>query len=270
MNLTLEAYLDNIQEREVILQEFEPITTGAVIAGGAVIADLITVLLTVSLMRKAIDVDKTWSDRLNSILGTNDWKVYKIKDKMPNGFSIGGKHVFITEGLIKMMSRREVEAIMLHEVYHSQAKHMPKKMAYQYPFYYLIVFIAASTAMISYPLFGLLIFLILKSVPNIAYALLAGKRHERQADENTIKYGYGNDLISALNKLEAKIKRMAAGKPCGYMCKLINKINEAIDEHPPIKKRVENILKKSKELDKLAKSKNIKGIKKFVMGVFKT
>jgi Zn-dependent protease with chaperone function len=275
MNLELEAYLNHIQIQEEVLQEFEPISgsilaTAGLVAGAAVIADIITTLIAVAQYRNQVKVDKVWSKRLNNILGTNDWKVHLIPDKWPNGFSVGGKHVFITTGLVKEMTQREVEAIMLHEVYHSQAKHVSKRIAYEAPFFYMIVFIGMTiTLSVSIPFLGVLAYLVMRSIPHIAYAVLAGRRHEIKADQNTVKYGYGDDLISSLNKVEKKMKEQISSGDCGFLCKAINKINDAIDEHPPIQKRIEQVLKKSKELDKMAKSKNFRRIKKFVMGVFK-
>jgi Zn-dependent protease with chaperone function len=275
MDYLVESYIETLEIKDELIQEFEPISgsiiaAGAIVGGISVVVNIISVLLAVANIKRETKLDKKWSERLNKILGTNDWRVHKIPDKVPNAFSVGGKYVFITTGLEKMMTQREVEAIMLHEVYHSEAKHVPKKLAYESPFFFMVVFIAFTTwAAAGIPFLGIIIYLLLRSVPNIAYAWLAGKRYELKADENAIKYGYQDEIISSLKKMENEMRKATAHMECGLICRAVNKIDEAIDEHPPVRKRVENVLRKSKELAKLAKTKNITGIKNLVMGVFK-
>ena len=58
---------------------------------------------------------------------------------------------------------------------------------------------------------------------------------------------------------------MMAKTDCGKICQLSNKIGEAIDEHPPLKKRVENVLKKADKLKGVLKTMSFKKIRDFVM-----
>jgi Zn-dependent protease with chaperone function len=269
MGYDLDKYLDEIQG-DVVVQEFEPITTGLAISTIAAIGSMVSILITVASIRNSVKVDKKWSKRLNEILETNDWKVHLIPDDSSNAFSVGGKHVFLTSGLIKFLKQREIEAVMLHEVYHSEAKHLQKSIAYKFPFIFMLFYLAVTTSIAAAtPILGILIYVMLKGVPDAAYAIIAGKRHEKKADEYAVKYGYGNELESSLRKIEDAQKRASRGRPCGIICKANNKLEEIFDEHPSTAKRIENILRKKRELEQAIKSKSFKKIKAFVMGELK-
>lgn len=271
----LDKYLAEIQDDYI--QEFEPITTGLAISSVIAIGSLITILVSTAAIKKDLGrfkPNKEWSSKLNTVLGSNEWKVHLIKDKLPNAFTIGGRHVFITYGAFDLLTEREIIAFLIHEAYHDISNHVPKSIAYKFPFLFMVLSIALTTgfaaggflvgSMLAY-----LIWTLLKGIPDAAVALISGKRFEKEADKYTIKFGYGDDLISALKKIERYYQKRVRGMPCGIICKASRKLDEIIDEHPPTAKRIEVILKKQKELAQVVKTANFKKIKNFITGEFK-
>lgn len=262
----MDKYLDQIQEDQI--QEFEPIIMGTVAIGsGLILANFISFLLVTSNMKSSLKVDKQLTTRLNKILKPpKPYIVHTVKDKEANAFAVGGKHVFITSGLKKFLNPREVDAVLLHEVYHNKDLHIYKKMAYDYPLFYMavagaIVFGSATAQ----PILGFLAFVMILKIAKIPYNITVGRRHERKADDYAVQFGYGQDLINALKKLERQYKKLMATQECDGLCRIINKIDEAIDEHPTTKKRIESILKKANKLGAVLKTKSFGKIRDFVM-----
>lgn len=262
--MDLDKYLNQIQEDQI--QEFEPITTATIAVGSVlVIASFVSFLLMTASMRSMTTADKKLTTRLNKILNQpKQYIVHSVKDKDPNAFAIGGKHVFITTGLKKFLNPREIDAVLLHEVYHNKGLHIYKKMAYEYPLFYMAVAGAAVAGTVN-PILGFLAFIMIIKIAKIPYSIMMGRRHERKADEYAVQFGYGNELISALKKLERQYLKAMSTQECGKMCQLINKIDEAIDEHPPTKKRIEAILKKANKLAAVLKTMSFRKIRDFVM-----
>lgn len=248
--MNLDKHLKRIQEDEIV-QEIDPIIGTAIVGSALVVANFITIFFSALALSISVKVDKKLTERLNKILGSgNKYVVHIYNTKEPNAFAIGfGNHIFITSGLMKLLNEKEIDAIMLHEAYHNKSMHIYKGLAYQYTFYYIAVGVAMSLgmAMVSIPLIMLIIFLMMR-VSDIAYKVTIAKRMEYNADSYAAKKGYGKYLISAFVKLEKHIKKIMQKQKCGVMCKLVNKIDSALDEHPSDRKRIENILKKSKEL----------------------
>jgi Zn-dependent protease with chaperone function len=263
--MELDKYLNQIQEDQI--QEFEPITTTIAIGSTLVIANLITLLLASSELEKLFKVNKPLTKRLNNILGTTKWIVHLVRDSSPNAFSMGkGKHVFVTTGLQKIITKRELDAVLLHEVYHSKALHTYKNLAYKYPLFYLIVAAAISLPFTGgVPILGILAFILMMKVHGIPYEITLGRHHEKKADEYAVRLGYGSELISVLKKTEKIYLKQMAKHECGRICKIVEKIEDVIDEHPSTKKRIKDILKKSDKLSKAVKSMSFRKIRDFVM-----
>lgn len=278
LDCPLDYYLDQVKESEELetIQEFDADTLlkigtfAAGIGSLVVIGKLISFLLAASSLKRSIKVDPKYTKRLNDILSEKRWHVHIYPDPNPNAFAIGGDNVFMTTGLKKILTPREIEAILLHEAFHNKDLHIWKKVAYESAFTYLIAFVSITTIVATggLPFLGFLIGFLMKNLSNIAYARIVGRRHEIKADEYAVKYGYANELASSLTKLENLMRKMQSKYICNKVCQFERKISEAIDEHPPFKKRVEIILKKAEELDK-AMSGGVKALSKFVLGVFK-
>jgi Zn-dependent protease with chaperone function len=210
-------------------------------------------------------VDSKRSKKLNEIikpLGVKkNFQVHIVPQKAPNAFTPGGKHVYITSGLLKLLNEREVEAVLLHEVYHAIDLHIIKRMATEFPLYYLCAPLAVAAAMGAAALgpvaliLGMIVFSISLGILKIPLSVIIGRRHEYGADNYAVKAGYGKDIASALNKLEKMLTRMSAGQSCGKVCKVIRRIDEAMDEHPSTKKRIEKTLKDVELLKAVSKAK---------------
>lgn len=260
--MDLDKELDKIQEGAEI----------GIVLGLAALASLASLLVTfftyvsMSSEAKSMSVDKTLSNQINEILGSSKWRVHVLDDgkqSQPNAFSLGfGKDIFITSSLVKMLTTREIIAVLLHEVYHSQAKHTVKGTFVKFPFVYLMyVAIIASVSASVFLAVGL--FLLLNSIPEMMLNIFVSKKMEMNSDKFAIKYGYGKDLISALDKIENYIKTISKSKPecTGVMCKFVSKINNILSSHPEYNKRVENILE---EIGKV-KSFSISKVKNIIM-----
>ena len=125
-----------------------------------------------------------------------------------------------------------------------------------------------TTMLLSSNVLALLIYLPLRDSMNMLYKRTIERRQEVKADEYAIKYGYGKDLAVALKKMENWVSKRRSQRE-GVFAKAQREIDEAISEHPPTKQRVETLLRKSKELERVVASKNLNKIKDFVVRVFK-
>jgi Zn-dependent protease with chaperone function len=256
-------------QEDVILKEEIDLELAGLITGIAgsvmVLFNFALFLIQSASMKDAFKVDTKLSKRINDILNTTEWKVHVVKEKQPNAFAINGPHVFVTTGLIKLATENELTAILLHEVYHTKFNHSYKQLAYKYPLFYLCIFVAMPAAMAHSSLFiALVIFRIASLISDIPYKIIIGRMHENKADNYAIQFGYGKELVSILKKL-GKIY-LASMKECTGVCKAINAMDEAIDEHPPLKKRIEIVLRKTDELQSVATTKSVKSVVKFIIG----
>lgn len=276
---SLDYYLEQVEpqtENQEPLEEIEDVIllgAGAVALGVGTIYNIgkvVSFIMSAAAFHRSIKVDPIRSKRVNKILNSgNTWIVHQFPDPVPNAFAITGKHVFITTGLVNILNEREQDGVLLHEVWHNKDLHMWKKIATESALTYLIIFVSVTSTLTIFPGLGILVAFLMKNIFSIAYARIMGRRHEYAADEYAVQYGYGKDLISAFEKMEKWAKTKSSNQPCGTVCKLERTISRAIDEHPPTKKRVETILRKTAELNALLKSGSYKKIAAFVVGVFK-
>jgi Zn-dependent protease with chaperone function len=239
-------------KKENQLQEFEPISmaTGGVIASAVLIPlaiDLAGLFFSFQLMIRTTKEDKKLSKKLKSILKDGkDWKVFIIKDGTPNAFAMVRPYIFLSSGLVRMMNEREIIAIMLHETGHITNMHIWKDVATKSS---LIALLFTTVAALSGPIaLGALLFIwfTFETPEMILQGVLMrtmGRAEERQADNIPVKYGYGDDFISSLRKIEKVYQKMLKRHCTTFVCKTRERISSLLDEHPPIKQRVENILK---------------------------
>lgn len=89
------------------------------------------------------------------------------------------------------------------------------------------------------PLFVLVFYLttIMNVIPT---KLVLGRIQEYRADSYPAKYGYGQDLISALQKLTKYYKEKK--ESYGLLHRIFLKLSSLIGEHPNLENRVKNIL----------------------------
>jgi Zn-dependent protease with chaperone function len=217
-------------------------------------------------LKKTAVLDKNLSKEISSIIG-NPFDVYIFRDKAPNAFAIGGRNIFITMGAKKLFNDREIIAILIHEAYHNLDRHIHKKIFAKYPLVVTAVTAATSIAIVTGIAFpAMLTYIIMRNLGDVIINRIQGRKQEISADKATVRYGYGDDLISALRKLEKEYIRQTAGQKCGSVCEFVNKINSYMDEHPSVDERVERLFK-AKELWKAAVSKNFMKIKKTIQSL---
>jgi len=281
--IIISSYLDYVQEEKKHLQEFDPELLG--VAGALTLAkliyDLLIWILSAVELKHKTKIDVTITSKINKIVGKQDhYKIHIFSFNEPNAFTLGGKNLYYTTGLKKIMTEREILSIMLHEVYHSKALHVLKSMAVQYPLLMICLSlwmtffigtgaalaIAASAGVLGV-FINILVFNIVISTPTILDNITFGKQYEYNADSYAVKLGYGDALISAFKKIQ-KIENKQM-KKCTGVCQGISSINHTLDAHPEIQKRIENILKQ-KELAKLALDRKVSALKDFLKSAFTT
>jgi Zn-dependent protease with chaperone function len=278
-DLITETYLDCIQEDQ--LQEIDPL----IIAGGvtfmALIHDLFVLIRSSIFLKVTLKKDDNLTKKLNKVVETpGKYTVRVLKEKMPNAFTLGGSDLYVTTGLKDLLTERELIAVLIHEVYHSTALHILKGMAFKYPFLFICLGIFYSTLAATgapalllsslapvYVLIKLLILRIVFTVPDITYNILFSKIQEYNADEHTLKYGYGDDLVSAFKKIQKIESKLKGNKTCEGFCKIMERVDRTISEHPETKKRIENILRK-KEAAELALSNNTTKLLGYMKSMF--
>lgn len=246
----LDEHLNRIQEfpNPLDMTDAGMVKAGAIAAIGStlVIANLILVFMEIRDIKKTTKKSPKHSKMINEVLGTKDWQVNLVKDPAPNAFAAGGKHIFLTTALLKHLNDREITAVMLHEAYHNKKKHIWKQLAYDYPFYYLLVYLITfvfSAQMYFTYFLAYLTFKIGLAIARIPYKIIIGRKHEYQSDDYAVKYGYGKELISAFKKFEQLIQKHMSKQQCGKLCKIVEKLDKVIDEHPSFKNRIERVLK---------------------------
>jgi len=197
--------------------------------------------------------DKKLTKEIQGLLKTTRWKVRVLKGtkSLYNACSLSTNSVFVTQGLVRTSTHRELIAVLLHEVSHSRTLDSLSSVAVGTGSYILGFFgglILAGTlpisGLFSYVL-ALTMTLVLSEIGSAAFM----RQLEYKSDSFAVKYGYGDDLISAF----AKIKKMWKVPKCtSIFCKLKEKIDSWFADHPEDKKRADHILKK-KEFYEAAK-----------------
>lgn len=255
-------------EKKEQLQEIDPVTAITIATLVPLAIQLSMLFLLFTAIKNAYKEDKRLSKKIKSILKDGkDWKVMvDTKEKSPDAFCMVKPYIFISAGLIKIMNERELIAILLHESEHINNKDIWKKLGYESVFVGIIL---STLLVISGPVglaLGMFAYFVLKGddLLHIIMNVTLGRFAEKRADSFPVKFGYADDMISALEKLEKIYQRSLAKKDCQTVCKIMNKIDDALDEHPSTKTRVETILKK-KEVWIETKSRSVIKLRNFFM-----
>ena len=233
-----------MKEDENVNEVIDPLSIGVLLASFALTFAMIFGMLGAFISSSKLD--KKLSKRLKDTLKDGkDWKVYILKEDSPNAFCIATPRMFIHTGLQKLLNEDEVFAVMLHEAGHINNKDIYKKIVATGAFTALLL--ALGSVMAPGPgtmaAFALMYYLRVTGLEGIIFARTLGRRGERMADSFAVKNGYGKQMASALQKLDRWVTKLRAKRPCGKACQRFTKLNEMMDEHPPLKKRVETVLK---------------------------
>jgi len=244
-----------MEKNEQQLQEFDPVSMAIGIGAALALTALqITVLYTIFwAMVKQMKRDNKLSKELNDILKDGKgWNVMIVDDKGPNAFCMIKPYVFITTGLMKMLTHREIIAVLLHEAQHINSKDIWVNIIGQNAVMGIVLGVAGAMGGIVgvYAVFLAYVLLGGQGLTSIIFNRTLGRAAEKRADSFAVKFGYADDMISALEKIEKWVEKAMRKRECGVICKIVDKINEAIDEHPPIKERIEHVLKKKETWEK--------------------
>ena len=190
-----------------------------------------------------------------------------ISNSSINAFSAQTANLYITSGAFKKLNEREVISIFLHEYGHYRHKDTYTGFAlftvlmifFQYKLYYvgktnvtlerLFLTRLVSALGIDY------------SVVRTVLNLTEGRYKEFRADSYATKFGYGEDLITALKKMKKEVAREY--KKLNILEKLEYKLLSKFDEHPDMDLRIEKV---SKDLKSEIKGKT--GLKRIRAGLY--
>ena len=165
-------------------------------------------------------------ERLTNIIGSHKTKIYTTTDKkFPAGAAIN--QIFIGPKIFDVMTDRELMAVILHEQYHITNKH-----AIQYILFDILPVIGYMN--LGSWLMAILIPLVSKYILNKTYF----KNFEKNADNYAVKYGYGVDLSTALEKLSEISELTKLNKNNSLIKKIIYKIQKIFDKHPSVEDRI--------------------------------
>lgn len=184
-----------------------------------------------------------YSKKLSEILNDNEIICYKIKDNTPNAFNAGQKYCYMTDKLYDMLTEKERIAIFLHEYGHYKNNHHIKIVGFETTFGVLT---SATINVILYFTLGVII-------PPIAFIVslfvssYLGRRisraQEHEADEFAAQYGYQQDLIGGLKKIEDWVKLKICKDLKKEDCNQALQVLSENSTHPSFKERFVKILK---------------------------
>jgi len=211
-------------------------------------------------------IDKNLTKRFKEILPsttTFDWKIRIIEDtETINAWTYGGGNLYITRGLVKLLTEDELMAVMLHEAGHSKELHVWQRIAVKEGgvalFLFLIVklfggFTETAGNMVGIGSVAYFAWKLISPLVGLAEAYWS-RVNEFWADSWATKYGYGKHLISGFKKM---IKANGGQrKACtSNLCRISRKLKSLYDSHPDMTKRIERVLE-SEEGKKAIKAAN--------------
>lgn len=137
-------------------------------------------------------------------------------------------YLFISSTLIESINKRELQAVVLHEIGHIKNHHFTKilvsKLVLLSVISIILYYTITSNKTNIWVLFGLVFAFILIMGMN----LKGSKKYEDEADFYVNSKGFGLDLISALKKIS-------------FEDNSINKLDEFFSSHPNVNKRIDRL-----------------------------
>jgi len=193
-------------------------------------------------------LDNKMTDIISQLVEDNTVKVYLLRANMVNAFNDGTPNIYYTDMLIKKLNITENEliAVCLHEYGHYIGKHIIHMRIIKTSIG-IIIPILLREMIKKFP--SILTFFIGKIISymlNTKLEIIIRRPQEYFSDSYAAKKGYGKYFISMLNKAEKYTKEMICKDRSEIDCEfLMNEVSK-IDDHPIVKKRIENILRSSK------------------------
>ncbi len=195
---------------------------------------------------KTSKLDEKFTKIMQKILSDDGVVVRAIKTKELNAFNAGSKNLYYTLPLKKMLTDKELIAVLCHEYGHYEGKHMKKKITAYFCGDCIAAAVAVMVGTMMPGLSNFVAYLWTMAGVTTLYAVTQGRTHEYYADSYATKKGYGKELISALKKFDKYIRKMICEGLTKSECDTLVEMMHTFDEHPTLKKRITNILKTTK------------------------
>jgi len=250
----LSVYLE-----ESIFQKYRDALIAAIFTFGILLLGIVNIKLTIAFGKPKLD--EKFTKKLRDITGDENIEIYSLNNPKfdPNAFFAGGKSLYYTKSLDKMLkNEEELIAILLHEFGHYKGKHVTRNMVTVGVTFYATIYTILKTTKNEDPIVKMLMFLLMQTGFNIA-TLPLGRYYEYFSDKYTVQYGYHKHLISALKKLEKYIRKEMCKNMSKEQCDQTIENLHALDEHPVVKKRIEAVLKEKAKKDRLGENYKKKG-----------
>lgn len=193
-------------------------------------------------------LDNKMSDVISNLVGDKNAKVYMLKSDVINAFNAGTPDVYYTDKFIKKLriSENELIGVCLHEYGHYAGRHGLKINITNTATGIVIPVLMREITREFHPAISYFLGKIVSLMVTTHLRIIMGRPQEYFSDSYAAKKGYGKYLVSALNKMEVYIRRVACKDKTESECDALMDAISEIDEHPKTKDRIDNILKSSK------------------------
>ncbi len=166
-----------------------------------------------------------------------EYHFYVLKDKEINAFALPGGFIFVNRGLLDIVSKDELAFVLGHEIAHVCCRHAIKRLQVSLG-YDLIISLALGKSR----------YIETKRALNLMYELISlgySRQDELMADSLGVKYAFkaGFNPKGALSFL----KKLKKKENCPTLLVILR-------SHPPIDKRIENIISQIHKLENLKNS----------------
>ncbi len=185
---------------------------------------------------KGSKIDSKYTDEITKICGFKPADIYLLNSDRLACATIN--KIYYSKNLEKYLSHREVISVLLHEASHINNLDSLKIQILRI-FPYIPVLILDTW----------LAYLLLPFVSGIFIRLPYERYREYSADSYAHKFGYGEDLASALAKIEYHYSppKKAKNKDLSILGNILSKLIPLLSSHPKTAKRISNVYKGNPE-----------------------
>ncbi|MFC4618691.1 M48 family metalloprotease [Camelliibacillus cellulosilyticus] len=165
------------------------------------------------------------------------------KSKLANALVTGlrTKRIFIADYVIDQLTKKQIKAILAHEIGHIKRNHLWTRLGFMIVFFLIIYGLDAGYGwfqvhIVSMPQWLGVLLIVLLGITFFILLFLFIRIQERQADDYVLKLGVDyRDYASALIKL-ARLN---------HTLTKMNKVEESFKTHPSIDRRVRRLIEKA-------------------------
>lgn len=199
-----------------------------------ILLNLLKIIISFKTDNKNGTKDYTYQNELKKITGY-DVEIIKCTDKKNIAYSSSNK-IFYNEELLFFLKYDELTAVLLHEFSHINSYDITKRYIVK-TFRYIPIIILDSW----------LLYLISPLISKLLYVGPYIRYTEYTSDSFAKKYGYGEELASALIKIESKYKLENSDYDSNKLYRVVKKIFDVFDTHPKLLDRVKKLYNKNPE-----------------------